>query len=136
MFFIKDTSRSLTVALPDKGHAIASDCTGSIWHRSGLTFDEARAHVEGLNRIAVELPDCDPEEVFALYHKAHFAAADYQAFVESQLPHCRCRSGDRPCDGVLAGGLCDERRDDLVDDERVSLAYQEDERDPMGLGGT
>ncbi len=30
----------------------------------------------------------------------------YARFVESMVPHCRC-SRDCPCDGVLAGGLCD-----------------------------
>lgn len=136
MFFIKDTSRSLTVALPDKGHAIASDCTGSIWHHTGLSFDVARAHVERLNRIAAELPDADPQEIFALYHKAHFAAAEYAAFVEAQAKHCRCSERlQRPCDGVLAGGLCDDMQDDLCDDDRVSPAYEEDTRDPHGLGG-
>jgi len=33
---------------------------------------------------------------------------EYQAFVESMAKHCRCRSSDVPCAGVLAGGLCDE----------------------------
>ncbi len=46
---------------------------------------------------------------------------DYQKFITSMLPFCRC-DYDRPCDGVLAGGPCDHkeregldfyRRDDL-----------------------
>lgn len=131
MFHIKDTSRSLTVALPDKGHAIASDCTGNIWHRSGLSFDDCRAHVERLNRIAAELPDADPEAVFALYQASHFASADYAAFAEEQAKHCRCAPGERPCDGVLAGGICDE----LGDDDRVSAAFEEDASDPHRMGG-
>ncbi len=32
----------------------------------------------------------------------------YLAWVESMAKHCRCRSSDVPCAGVLAGGLCDE----------------------------
>lgn len=34
---------------------------------------------------------------------------EYQKFVESMVPHCRCEF-DQPCDGVLAGGPCDQRR--------------------------
>lgn len=37
----------------------------------------------------------------------------YQAFVESMVPHCRCRSSDVPCAGVLAGGLCDGIEDPI-----------------------
>lgn len=59
---------------------------------------------------------------------------EYYKFVESMVPHCRCTAQPRPCDGVLAGGLCDNLHDD-----RKSLAYEEDDRrweeDPMGLGG-
>lgn len=33
---------------------------------------------------------------------------EYAAFVESMVKHCRCEPfSARPCDGVLAGGLCD-----------------------------
>lgn len=41
---------------------------------------------------------------------------EYQAWVEGMAVHCRC-SSDRPCDGVLAGGLCDDiqDRDELFD---------------------
>lgn len=41
---------------------------------------------------------------------------EYQAFVEGQLKHCRCASRYAPCDGVLAGGMCDDMQDD--DEER------------------
>lgn len=54
----------------------------------------------------------------------------YQAWVESMAKHCRC-SNDRPCDGVLAGGLCDDIQDDLCDDDRVSLAYESDDLPAM-----
>lgn len=33
---------------------------------------------------------------------------EYLAWVERMAKHCRCRSSDVPCAGVLAGGLCDE----------------------------
>lgn len=35
----------------------------------------------------------------------------YHAWVESMAIHCRC-SHDCPCDGVLAGGICDDIQDD------------------------
>jgi hypothetical protein len=31
---------------------------------------------------------------------------EYQQFISDMVKHCRC-SHDRPCDGLLAGGLCD-----------------------------
>lgn len=34
---------------------------------------------------------------------------EYQAFVESMVKYCRCEF-DRPCEGVLCGGLCDEKK--------------------------
>ncbi len=41
---------------------------------------------------------------------------EYQAFVDSQAKHCHC-SRDCPCDGVLAGGFCDDMTDDHDYDE-------------------
>lgn len=37
---------------------------------------------------------------------------EYQRFVASMVPHCHCRESNRPCDGVLAGGLCDNMQDE------------------------
>lgn len=36
----------------------------------------------------------------------------YQKFVESMVPHCHCAERYRPCDGVLAGGVCDGIKDE------------------------
>lgn len=36
---------------------------------------------------------------------------EYEKFVESMVPYCRC-ARNQPCDGVLAGGLCDNIQDD------------------------
>lgn len=42
---------------------------------------------------------------------------EYAAFVEEMAKHCHCEPLDRrPCDGVLAGGLCDGAKEDLDDD--------------------
>lgn len=38
-----------------------------------------------------------------------YQSEEYQKFVESMVPYCRCTpEANRPCDGVLAGGLCDD----------------------------
>lgn len=44
-----------------------------------------------------------------------YQSVEYAKFVESMIPHCRC-SHDRPCDGVLSGGLCDniQREEDTT----------------------
>ena len=36
------------------------------------------------------------------------ADPEYQAFVEVQRKFCRCSDIHAPCDGVLAGGMCDD----------------------------
>lgn len=43
--------------------------------------------------------------------------ASYIAFVQEMTKYCRCRSVDRPCDGVLAGGPCDDIQDDPWEDD-------------------
>jgi hypothetical protein len=47
-----------------------------------------------------------------------FNSEAYEKFVESMVSYCHC-SSCRPCDGVLAGGLCDniQDRDELFDDD-------------------
>lgn len=46
-----------------------------------------------------------------------FQSEEYAKFVESMVPLCRCRESNRPCDGVLAGGPCDEVKDQLETEE-------------------
>ena len=46
-----------------------------------------------------------------------YESDEYAAFVESMIPYCHC-ARNRPCDGVLAGGLCDDIQDDLFDEDR------------------
>lgn len=41
-----------------------------------------------------------------------FQSEDYVRFVESMVPRCHCSERYRPCDGVLAGGLCDGMDDE------------------------
>lgn len=45
---------------------------------------------------------------------------EYQRFVESMVQHCRC-AGCRPCDGVLAGGVCDDIQDDEGPDDEICV---------------
>lgn len=45
-----------------------------------------------------------------------FQSEGYQRFVESMVPHCHCADRFRPCDGVLAGGLCDNQQEPDDDD--------------------
>lgn len=47
-----------------------------------------------------------------------FIGEEYQRFVESMVEHCRCEF-DRPCDGVLAGGLCDDRKHEPEEESEV-----------------
>lgn len=46
---------------------------------------------------------------------------DYEAFVQSLVPHCHCDFHNSPCEGLLCGGPCDQmrstRNDDEVDDD-------------------
>jgi len=37
---------------------------------------------------------------------------EYQKFVDSMVHYCHCGRQHRPCDGVLAGGLCDNIQDE------------------------
>ena len=57
-----------------------------------------------------------------------YESEEYLAFVESMTKLCQCEPPHScPCDGVLAGGLCDEKRnepdfslDDLEWDEEYA----------------
>lgn len=55
-----------------------------------------------------------------------FESAEYQKFVESMVPHCHCSPAHRPCDGVLAGGVCDGIKDDR-DEYPYAVEDSEDE---------
>lgn len=49
----------------------------------------------------------------------------YQAFVESMAQYCHCADRYKPCDGVLAGGLCDDMGHDERDDPLYSDEYDD-----------
>lgn len=64
--------------------------------------DYPQCPVEAAFRDAAELTPAPQKD------EDPFASEEYQKFVESMVPLCHCRSEqNRPCDGVLAGGLCD-----------------------------
>jgi len=51
---------------------------------------------------------------------------EYQSFVEEMAKDCRCEPHSaRPCDGVLAGGICDglnwKERDDFRDGDEEDM---------------
>lgn len=57
-----------------------------------------------------------------LFHKdmkdeAQIYTEEYQKFINSMIPLCRC-SHDQPCDGLLAGGPCDNNQGSFDDDYR------------------
>lgn len=51
-----------------------------------------------------------------------YESEEYQKFVASMAKHCHCRANNCPCDGVLAGGLCD-----MVQEEPVAESWDDDE---------
>jgi hypothetical protein len=46
-----------------------------------------------------------------------YETTEYQKFVATMVQHCNCASRYRPCDGVLAGGVCDNMQDEPEDYE-------------------
>ncbi len=46
---------------------------------------------------------------------------DYQSFVNSMAQHCRCAASYKPCDGVLAGGPCDQ-----IDHDEMYFEYDDE----------
>lgn len=51
-----------------------------------------------------------------------YDSVEYERFVQSMVPHCHCAERYRPCDGVLAGGICDNMgHDDLRESEFEEL---------------
>jgi len=71
-----------------------------------------REYSADVANIAMKIEECfgpqeqaDPTE-----------SEDYAKFVESMVPHCHCTGQNRPCDGVLAGGVCDNIHESLEDE--------------------
>lgn len=72
-----------------------------------LTFIQCQPENIGL----VE-PDKSPEEQEAL-RATEVAEAEW---IAEAAKHCRCADLWKPCEGVLAGGICDELEDDRDDE--------------------
>ncbi len=83
MFTIEDTSRSLTVHRENRGYAIVSYQDGCVYHRTGLSFDDAYAIRCLLNRAADIAPGQPPTVVYAFVcgtlHDILIAAEDARA---------------------------------------------------------
>lgn len=52
-----------------------------------------------------------------------YQSEEYARFVASMVPHCHCCERNRPCDGVLAGGICDG----VTEPEREETGEYDDE---------
>ena len=46
-----------------------------------------------------------------------FNSEEYEKFVQSMVSYCHCSEQHRPCDGVLAGGICDNIQEELTYDD-------------------
>lgn len=54
-----------------------------------------------------------------------YDSPEYQKFVEEMARECKCEPpGERPCDGILAGGLCDMRGNEP---EEIEVRNEDDE---------
>jgi hypothetical protein len=80
---------------------------GARWARA--MFEQLDPVVAAFKAAALLRPPAPPFDRGAT---DPFESEEYQRFVESMAPECHCRSGNCPCDGVLAGGVCDNIQDD------------------------
>lgn len=68
-----------------------------------------------------------------------FESKELAAFLESCVPLCHCSPSLCPCDGVLAGGVCDNiqiERSPLDDDDDYDGYDSDDEDDPRAPLGS
>lgn len=79
------------------------DCYGGHFRPCQMCSDTGRA------TLVVEAnPPENPDGSVA--EPDTYQSEEYNRFVEESANHCECRAPyPRPCDGVLAGGLCDGR---------------------------
>lgn len=77
---------------------------------------EDRQKKEGQKK---ELGACDESEPYQ--------SEDYQRHVAECEKHCECATQHCPCDGVLAGGICDGRVEEDVDELWDEDEFWEDE---------
>jgi hypothetical protein len=72
---------------------------------------EAQCPIEQIFREVAMMAPATPKD------EDPFQSEEYQKFVESMVQYCHCEPiGNRPCDGVLAGGPCDEMEDQRDED--------------------
>ena len=70
-----------------------------------------RIDMHKLSMIRAPLPQSPPTPCSV---SDPYESSEYAAFVETMADKCHCDPELRPCDGCLAGGLCDDihREDD------------------------
>lgn len=89
---------------------VCIECGGMMGqHFNGCpeTPDPVEQIFEDIAKMKMTATECNSEP-------DPFESEEYQRFVESMVPYCHCKASNCPCDGVLAGGLCDG----ITDDER------------------
>lgn len=95
----------------DLGHSAVFVPIGRAWEiwksgRRHIKFEEGDPIHQGQGFALVDfLPNL--RRWYPLDDPKAEEEAEYSKFVESMVEHCRCAAGQCPCDGVLAGGLCD-----------------------------
>jgi hypothetical protein len=79
---------------------------------------------------------CLPKDhpAFATLPEDPYDTPEYAAFVAEMAKHCRCLPLERrPCDGVLAGGMCDGMGRDAGEEVELEEEEEEEEEEPMDL---
>lgn len=57
-----------------------------------------------------------------------YESVEYERFVQYMANHCHCEPPDRrPCDGVLAGGVCDGAKEEPEEEEVKDWDWQDDQ---------
>lgn len=83
-----------------------------------LTLDP----VEAIFREVVEMSH-NPNKPY----EDPYQSEEYQRFVDSMFHECHCKESNRPCDGVMVGGLCDgiEEEPERYEDEEEEENYEQ-----------
>lgn len=70
----------------------------------------ASCTVEEIFREVAQMTPAPPKD------EDPYQSEEYQRFVEIMVAHCHCTpEHHRPCDGVLAGGICDNMQEENRD---------------------
>lgn len=90
-----------------KPQETTSDAQPGLAATAGSAFE---AFMEDVFGDAARMNQAQPADVDP------YQSEEYQKFVASMVQYCHCGERHRPCDGVLAGGICDGIKDDRDDE--------------------